>query len=135
MDRPFADAARRPTEVALESTVGRAFGRYESILRLAAAFSQEWNFSKAGGWMLKVHHRKKALLYLIPLVDGFRISMAIREPEREAFLHDPDLASLHDNLASARKFSEGFAVQFDVDDATDSATVEPFVSKLIAARR
>jgi hypothetical protein len=123
MDRPFADAARRPTEVALESTVGRAFGRYESILRLAAAFSQEWNFSKAGGWMLKVHHRKKALLYLIPLVDGFRISMAIREPEREAFLHDPDLAS------------EGFAVQFDVDDATDSATVEPFVSKLIAARR
>jgi len=135
MDRPFADAARRPTEAALASTVGRAFGRYESILRLAAAFSQEWSFSKSGGWMLKVHDGRKALLYLIPLAGGFRISMAIRESERDAFLSDPDLASLREALASARKFPEGFAVQLDVDDATDFATVEPFVSKLIAARR
>jgi hypothetical protein len=134
MDRPFADGAQRPTEAALESTVGRAFGRYESILGLTAAFSQEWNFSKGGGWMLKVHDGKKALLYMIPLAGGFRISMAIREAERDAFLDDPDLVSLHEVLASARKFSEGFAVQFDVADPTDSATAEPFVSKLIAAR-
>ena len=134
MDRPFEDSAQRPTMAALKSTVGRAFDRYESVLGLASAFSQEWNFSKGSGWMLKVHDGKKALFYLIPLTGSFKISMAIREPERAAFLDDPDLASLHDKLASARKFSEGFAVQLDVNDATDSAIVEPFVSKLIAAR-
>ena len=135
MDRPFVDAATQPTEPALEATIGRAFGRFESILGFAGAFSQDWNFSKGSGWMLKVHNRKKALLYLIPLADGFRISMAIREPEREAFLVDPELAALHDKLVSAKKFAEGLALQFDVNDASEFGPIESLVSKLVAARR
>jgi len=132
--RPFADPETQPTETALEAVLGPTFGCYSSLIGLTAAFADMWGYSRPSGWMLKVHDGKKALLYLIPTTGSFRISMAIREPERAAFLRDPDLASLHDKLASARKFSEGFALQFDVDDATDSAIVEPFVSKLIAAR-
>jgi len=135
MNRPFADAAVRPSRRALESTVGRAFARYEAVLSLAAAFSQVWRFTKGGGWMLKVHDGKKAFLYLIPLAGGFRISMAIRESEREALLGDSDLAALHDRLASAKRYPEGFAIQFDVDDGIDFAPVESFVSKLVEARR
>ena len=135
MDRPFTDAAARPTSPALESTLGRAFDRYESLLGLAATFAQEWNFSKASGWMLKVHDGKKALFYLIPLEGGFKVSMAIRESEREALMTDHDLASLNDTLASAKKYSEGFGVQFEVDAEMDFAVVESFIGKLIAARR
>jgi Protein of unknown function (DUF3788) len=135
LGRPFGDPAVKPIESALESTFGPAFDRYQAILHLAAAFSQEWNFSKAGGWMLKIHDGKKALLYLIPLCGSFKVSMAIREVEREALLADSDLAVLHDKLVSAKKYSEGFALQFDIDDAIDFAPVESLVSKLIAARR
>jgi hypothetical protein len=133
--RPFEDAAAPPTESALKATVGPSFARYQAIVGLAAAYSQEWNFSKASGWMLKIHDRKKALLYLIPLSGSFKISMAIRESEREALLADSNLAVLYGKLASAKKFSEGFSIQFDINDAIDFAPVESLISKLIAARR
>ena len=135
MDRPFMDAAAQPTALALESVLGRAFGRYESLLSLAPAFAREWNFSKTGGWMLKVHDGRKGLCYLIPVDCGFKVSLAIRESEREALMADPDLSALHDALASAKKYSEGFGVQFEVDDKADFAVVESFMTKLIAARR
>jgi hypothetical protein len=135
MERPFADATARPTAPALESVLGRAFGRYESLLGLAPAFAHEWNFSKTSGWMLKVHDGKKALFYLIPLEGGFKISMAIRESEREALMTDRDLTPLDGILASAKKYPEGFGVQFEVDDKADFAVVEAFICKLIAARR
>jgi hypothetical protein len=129
------DATAQPTEPTLESVLGGAFGRYESLLGLAPAFAREWNFSKTSGWMLKVHDGKKALFYLIPLDCGFKVSLAIRESEREALMADPDLAAMNGALASAKKFSEGFGVQFDVDDHADFAVVEAFMTKLIAARR
>jgi hypothetical protein len=102
---------------------------------LASAFACEWNFSKGSGWMLKVHDGKKALLYVIPLAGGFKISMAIRESERDALLADSDLTAMRDRLASAKHYSEGFALQFDIDETADFAPVESFLSKLIAARR
>jgi hypothetical protein len=46
---------------------------------MAGAFSQEWNFSKSSGWMLKVFDARKALFYFIPLKCGFKVSMDIRE--------------------------------------------------------
>jgi hypothetical protein len=135
MDRPFTDATAQPTAPRLESVLGGAFGRYESLLVLATGFANEWNYSNTGGWMLKVHDGKKALFYLIPLEGGFKISMAIRESEREALMADHDLEPMEDALVAARKFSEGFGVQFDVDGATDFAVVESFMCKLIAVRR
>jgi Protein of unknown function (DUF3788) len=135
MERPFADGATRPTESALESTLGHAFGRYRSLLGLDTSFSRDWNYSKTSGWMLKVHDGKKALFYLIPLDCGFKVSLAIRESERDVLMADPDLAALNGTLASAKKFSEGFGLQFDVDDQGDFTAVEAFMTKLIAARR
>ncbi|HEX7492298.1 MAG TPA: DUF3788 family protein [Candidatus Limnocylindrales bacterium] len=135
MDRPFSDPALKPTESAIESTIGQSFDRYQSVLALASSFSREWNFSRGSGWMLKIHDGKKALLYLIPLAGRFKISMAIRETERDALQADQQLAELHAKLASAKKYSEGLALQFDIDEAADFAVVASFLSRLIAVRR
>ena len=80
--------------------------------------------------MLKIHDGRKALVYLIPLNDAFRMSMAIREAERDELLADVDLAALHDKLASAKTYSEGFALQFDVDSEMDFGPVESFIGRL-----
>jgi hypothetical protein len=61
--------------------------------------------------MLKVHANKKALFYLIPMKNKFKISMAIRENERDLFMGDPDLQAFHQQISGAKKFSEGYALQ------------------------
>jgi hypothetical protein len=133
-ERPFMDQERKPTEQTLQTALGVAYGPYSKLLGLAGGYAQSWAFGRSGGWMLKVHDRKKALLYLIPLHGGFRASMAIREAERDAFLADGQLASIRAKLEESRKCPEGFALQFDVTDASELAPLAAFVGKLIAMR-
>ncbi len=133
-DRPFLDHTVKPTEQAVQSALGDAHACYRELVTLAGAYKHEWTFAGKSGWMLKIHDRKKALLYVIPIDKGFRASMAIREGEREAFLADPELASIHDKLASSRRFAEGFAQQFDVTGSADFGPLAVLVAKLVAIR-
>jgi hypothetical protein len=133
-ERPFVDAARRPTDEAVRTALGRAWPRWSNLLELADGFATEWTFGGRGGWMLKVFDRRKALLYLVPLRDTLRVSLTIREAEREAFLADPVLAPLHDAMRAARRYPEGYALYFDVSGETDTGPLETFVKKLVAAR-
>jgi hypothetical protein len=134
VERPFNDASTRPVETAIAATLGSAHSRFKIVEELADGFMADWNFVKGSGWMLKIHAKRKALLYLVPLQGAFRISMAIREAERDLLLQDPDLAPLHEMLASAKKYPEGFYLQLDVNDEMDFGPVESLVIKLIAAR-
>jgi Protein of unknown function (DUF3788) len=134
-DRPFGNPSFQPTEEGLEAALGAAIGRFDVVRGLAVDFAQEWGFYRGSGWMLRVHDEHKALLYLTPLRGAFRISMAIREGERDALVADPALATLRPALSSARKLPEGFALTFDVDGQMDFGPLRSFVEKLIAARQ
>lgn len=132
--RPFLDKANKPTEQSIQSTLGSMFNYFQKIIGLTNSYSQEWTFTKSSGWMLKIYDRKKALLYLIPLKEGFKISLTIREGERNAFLRDDELEGMHDKISSSKKYSEGFALQFDVANKNDFQPSELFITKLIAIR-
>jgi hypothetical protein len=139
MDRPFLDSSRQPDEASMAAALGDAYPACTAILAQATGFASEWSFSKASGWMLKVCDRKKALFYLIPLNSGFKISLTIREAERRAFLADPAfdearLAPLRDAISAARKYPEGFALQFQIGDGPSSEPIALFLARLIAAR-
>jgi hypothetical protein len=94
----------------------------------------EWTFSQSSGWILKVHDRKKALFYLIPLKDGLKISLTMRESERAALLRDKELAGMHTAISSSKKYAEGFALQFGLADEKGFRSFELFIRKLIAIR-
>lgn len=133
-DRPFLAQSSKPNDESLRAALGPAYGDYRVILGHTTAFARAWTFTRTGGWILKIHDRKKALLYLIPLNHGFRISMAIRENEREVMLRDPELVSVHEAISSAREYPEGFALAFHVDGQSAIGPAELLVTKLIAER-
>jgi hypothetical protein len=132
--RPFLDKSNKPTEKAIKAALGSAYAYYIIVIGLASSYSQEWDFAISSGWMLKISNRKKSLLHLIPLKDGFKVSLAIRENEREAFLCDDDLRILQDKISSSKKHMEGFALQFDIVNRNDFQPVELFIRKLIILR-
>jgi hypothetical protein len=133
-ERPFLGRDQKPGAAALELTLGPAFVFYRDFTGLCGGFKQEWAHSKGSGWMLKVSDGKKALCFVIPLDDSFRVSMAIREAEHSALLESADMADSRDLLASARKFAEGYSVVFAV--ATDPAYehCRRFVCRIIELR-
>jgi hypothetical protein len=134
-DRPFRDRARPPTAEALARALGRTHRGYATLMRIVGELTTAWTHSKASGWMLKVHDGKKALFYLVPLVDAFTVSMAVRPEEREALLRDESLAHVRERLRAAKKAAEGYVLRFHVDDPSRASEPIEIVERLIAARR
>ena len=133
-ERRILDKSHKPTEQNIQTSLGSMFTYFKKIVGLANSYSQEWTFTKSSGWILKIYDRKKALLYLIPLKDGFKISLAIREDERKAFLSNDELEVMHDKIFSSKKYSEGYALQFDIANKKDFQPVELFIRNLIVIR-
>jgi hypothetical protein len=134
-ERPFLDRQRRPDAAAVEAALGPAYVFYRGLTDLCDSFTQEWVHTKGSGWMLKTADGKKALCYVIPLTSSFRVSMAIRESEHAALLESEDMAEYGVQLASARKFAEGYSVRFDVTSRSSYDRCSRFISRIMEARR
>jgi hypothetical protein len=132
--RPFLDENSKPTEDALKHVLGNTYDYYEKLIDIADSYIMDWNFSKSSGWMLKAHDKKKALFYIIPLKNEFKISMAIRENERKAFLKDEELKMIHSTIKSAKQYREGFALRFNINDGEIFEVIESLIKKLTAIR-
>jgi len=110
-----------------------SYVKYKELIKNADSFLRDWNFSKSSGWMLKVHNKNKALFYIIPLNNKLKISMAIRENERKLFLKDNDLKNIHKIIKSSKKYREGYALRFDIEN-DDFKQIDLLVKKLIVLR-
>ena len=133
-ERPFLDETAEPTEQMLKKSLKDSYVYYNALIKSADSFLKDWNFSKRSGWMLKAHKKKKALFYLIPFENKFRISMAIRENEKKVFLEDNGLKNIHDVIKSSKKYREGYALRFDIEKGDDFKIIDLFIRKLIALR-
>ena len=134
-ERPFLGKAPKPDTVAIEVALGPAFAFYRDLTDLCDGHKQEWVHTNGGGWMLKVADGKKALCYVIPLKDSFRVSMAIRESERAVLLESEHMADYRALLTSARKFAEGYSVAFDVTEDSSYDHCKGLVCRIIEERR
>lgn len=132
--RPFIDKSVQPDELLLKNALGKAYKFYIELDNLTASFKKDWDYSKSSGWMQKVHDGKKALYYFIPLKGAFIISLAVREQEKDDFLTMKSLAALHDELKAAKKYSEGYALKFQVADAASFSACQLLIGSLVEKR-
>ena len=132
--RPFSDQSSEPTEDKLKVILNDFYPYYERLKNITNSFNQNWNFSKTSGWMFKVHKSNKALFYMIPLNNEFKISLAIRDNERNFFLDDNDFKIFHKMILSAKKYREGYSLIFRVAGRDDYNNLEFFIKKLIKLR-
>ncbi|MGE5373010.1 MAG: DUF3788 family protein [Solirubrobacterales bacterium] len=134
MERVFLDKSCKPSPETIQSALGNTFALYERLAAVASPFTTDWTHTKTSGWMLKVHDNKKALFYVIPLRNAFKISMAIRDAEKDILLQDEEINALHEMIRSARKYVEGHALQFQVANQPEYDLYERFIQKLIQIR-
>ena len=133
-EQPFLEKVNRPTNDTLRLALGDTWPAYERILAIAVGFKPSWNHYKSSGWMLKVADKKKALYYVVPLQGGFNVGLTVRPAERELLLHDEAVSQLHEPLADAQKYSEGFALRFQIRQVDDAQSLESLLLRVIALR-
>ena len=134
-EKLFLDKSVKPTIEAIETGLGETHRYYEKINDLLPLYLKEWAFSKSSGWMCKYHDKKKAIFYLIPFNNQFKISLTIRECEKTTILKERSLSlSILDKIESAKKYSEGYAIQLYVTNGKDYSVLEDLIIKIIALR-
>jgi hypothetical protein len=85
--------------------------------------------------MLKYYDKKKALFYLIPLKNELKISLTLRESEKEIIIKEKSLDNnILTKIETAKKYIEGFAVQFNIRDEDDYMNFKLLIEKLIELR-
>jgi hypothetical protein len=130
----FTDADVAPTEVLLRKQLGTSVDYYMRILSISGHYRKQWQYSRGNGWTLKVDDMHKALYYLIPFEGGIEISLTVRDRERTDLLKIKALEMLYPQLESARKYSEGYALRFEIESTQDCKSVTTFLERLITMR-
>jgi hypothetical protein len=120
-----------PDETTLKKSLGELYSGYKEILELTEDFDHEWKYyGKKHGWQLKVLRKRKALLYLIPQEKSFRIGCAARENERERLLNSSLPPKTKEELATAKKYPEGYPLRLEIKTKTDMRAVRVVIEVL-----
>jgi hypothetical protein len=124
----FTEKSTVPDDAAVEATIGSAHGRWVALRRvLAEAFdpvAEAWAFSgRHYGWSLRLSHRDRPIVYLTPLRDGFRASLALPERAMDAALAADLPLAVRSVVATAPAYPEGRAVRLLVTDDDDVASI------------
>jgi hypothetical protein len=131
----FGLAEVTPDESKLKKALGELYSAYKEVLELTSAYDHEWkDYGKKHGWQLKVTHKRKALLYLIPQEKSFRIGCAVRENEKERLLNSSLPPKTKEELAKAKKYPEGYPVRLDIKSKTDMRSVRVVLAVLKESR-
>ena len=130
----FYNGTIEPSRDRLKQAIGNTFGYYDKLNLLVDDFMKEWKFYPKTGWIQKVFDKRKALFYFVPMDKSFKISMTIRSNEKANFLVDPKFESLQDQLENAKKYPEGYFVQFLIKSKKSYGTCKAFLEKLIVMR-
>ena len=133
-DRPFNNQDEKPADEDLKTILGDLYSEFLALEKITGSFKREWNFSKSGGWHQKVYDQKKALYYLIPLNSAFKISLTVRETEREKFLKDHQLSEFLQQLTAAKKFTEGYVLQIMITDPVSFDILKKLILKIMECR-
>ena len=128
------DAA--PDDLSLKRALGAVYSAYTEILTLIESYTKEWKFYGARlGWQLKVSQKGKALFYLVPLDKAFRLGFALRDKEKEVLLQSKLPAKSKEELATAKRYPEGYPLKLLVKKESDMKAVRLVVSTLKALRQ
>lgn len=132
--RLFTDADITPTEALLRKQLGTAMEYYMTIVSKSGDYRKQWHYSRGNGWILKVDDMHKALYYLIAFEEGIEISLTVRDGERTTFLKSNELEALRPQLEAATKYSEGYALRFEIENSTECKSVTKFLAELMKMR-
>jgi hypothetical protein len=139
VEKAFIDPDTRPAPDAVAAVTAGTAAAYRDLVDRTAGFVHDWSFTgrpgRGGGWLLKVHHGRKALCYVLPGHGCFVVRLTLREAERAALVEDDALLGIRPMLQASRKYPEGYLLEFDVTDAAAWQTCASVLDRLIPLRR
>ena len=131
----FTDKLCPPEDCAVEEVLGRLYPHYLVLRSLCHDFMQEWRFpGKKYGWVLKVERKRKAVFWLTPLQNAYRIGFIVRLGEQEPLLEQIQPGVVRSALEHPTVYPEGLGFSLTVAESQVGEEVAKLVREIIAIR-
>ena len=128
----FRDKDVIPEEGILKEKIGAKYELWSIIKKYVhdhlPEAKDEWNFpGRKYGWSFRIKDRKRAIVYLIPIQQGFRVGMIFGNKALKKIVKSDISEKIKKVLLNARAYAEGRGIQIDVSNEKDLWNVEKLI--------
>ena len=125
----FSGKATEPGDhdlaVALASEKARWDELASDLTREGVVNVQEWNsYSNKAGWSLRLKHKERTIVYLIPLQGAFQAALVLGDKAVKAAGQSPLPAHIKKIVSEARRYAEGTGVRINVHGPENIAAIK-----------
>jgi hypothetical protein len=125
----FAGKSERPDNDELAAALGPTKSLWDDLTSDLARENQidvqEWNsYSPKAGWSLRLKHRERTIVYLIPLRGSFQAALVLGDKAVKAAQQSALPAQTRKIIADAPRYAEGTGVRISVNGPEDVSAIK-----------
>jgi hypothetical protein len=129
----FDDKAKEPKDINIADTLGRTKRSWDDLkdhlAQTLGSLSQEWKFyGKGSGWTLRLKHKKRTILYLVPRRGSFMVVFVFGERAVEAARRSTLPRSILALINDATPYVEGRSFRVEVRRRKDLDSIKELVA-------
>jgi hypothetical protein len=115
------DKAKVPDDAELQKSLGKTFDLWQTIKEIAhlkyPEYTEEWNFpGEKYGWSYRIKDKKRAILYLLPRENYFKVSFVFGQKATSKILESDISPKIKNDLNNARVYAEGRGISLGIED-------------------
>jgi len=133
----FMDLAKTPKTKDLVAPLAETFLLWKEIrdfvLEKYPAAIEEWHVSvKKYGWGFRIKDKKRAIIYLSPRNDFFRVTMVFGQKAIDSIMESNISPGIKDELMKSKVYPEGRAIRLEIHDNTYLGDIKKLVEIKLA---
>lgn len=117
-----------PDDQELALVLGSAKALWDKLVDRLRKFDvdvKEWgSYSPKAGWSLRLKRKERIIVYLIPVLGSFQVSLVLGDKAVKAARASALPESVLKTIAGARRYAEGTGIRLTIKTAGDLAVVE-----------
>lgn len=94
--------------------------------------TEQWSYSKSGGWNFVLKDKKRAIIYLLPRDKYFKVAFVFGQKATDEVLESPVADIIKSELESAKVYAEGRGIRIEVKDEKIIDDVETLITIKLA---
>jgi len=120
MGSVFTDKELVPNDECLKVSLGATYEFWQTLVNYVHSVYpktiEEWNFSKSAGWNFRLKDKKRAIIYLLPRANYFKVALVFGQKATDEVLKSGVSIAIKTELESAKAYAEGRGIQIEVKE-------------------
>ena len=131
MQSIFTVKQNSPTDSELRAALGETYALWhvfaEYVRAQYPAATDNWAYSKSGGWNFSLKDKKRAIVYLLPRDKDFKVALVFGQKATDEVMKSDVAATIKAELESAKVYAEGRGIRIEIRDEALAGDIKTLI--------